>query len=282
MADMRATDLAKLLLPPIVLSAARRIFPRPTVRPPWVSAFEGPFLAWEDAVAASDGWEANAILEKTLDASLQVQRGEAAYQQDAVPLDRILYSETILAFLAMAAGFGEGRVNVVDIGGSLGVNFVQNERVLRPFLDRGACVWRVVEKPKTAALGRAHFRLPGLSFHDAWSEAAPEHGRRWGALFSGSLQYIDDPWRLIDDISAAGIELIAMDRVTVGAGSEDVIYVQRPDPGRYYDASFPVRVFGRGALEERMRRAGFELVERFGGSRLAEFELCGMIFTRAH
>jgi hypothetical protein len=57
--------------------------------------------------------------------------------------------------------------------------------------------------------------------------------------------------------------------------------VQRPDPVRYYDATVPVRIFGRDSLNQKMRAAGYQLVEQFGSSPLYDFELCGMIFMRA-
>jgi putative methyltransferase (TIGR04325 family) len=275
----RAMDLVRQLTPPIVLAAARRLAGRRTAKAPAWTPLEGPYESWAAAVAAADGWEAPAILEKTLELSLQLQRGEIAFQRDARALDRIVYSPTILAFIALLAGQDGGRLDIVDFGGSLGTNFQQNRRVLAPFLARGACRWRVVETPRTAALGRERFEEPGLAFFASWADAVAG-GAPKGLLFSSSFQYLEHQQGLLAEVAASGVETVAFERLMLVPGAEDRIYVQHTEPDRYGGASVAVRASGRAAFEATMAGLGFTLVEEFPGPRQPLVQQPGMLFTR--
>ena len=154
-----------------MLAGGRKIR-RLLVKPPPAN-FAGPYSSWQDAVAHSDGWDSSAILEKTLDLSLKMRDGLIVFQQDAIEYDRIIYSETILAFLAMASGMNGGKLDIVDFGGSLGTNFAQNRKILRPFIEKGKCAWNIVERQLTVDLGRKHFEDANLRFFGALDEAYP-------------------------------------------------------------------------------------------------------------
>jgi putative methyltransferase (TIGR04325 family) len=117
----------------------------------------GPYLSWQDAVTASDGWDAPEIMDKTLDVSLRLRDGDIAFQQDTIVHDRIIYSETILAFIAMIAGRNCGRIDIVDFAGSLGTNFMQNKKILEPFIKEAKCSWKIIERKIVVDLGREHF-----------------------------------------------------------------------------------------------------------------------------
>ena len=196
----------KLFIPPIVLSGARKICL--LGKPP--QDFEGPYATWQDAAANSDGWDASAILEKTLDRSLKVRDGEIGFQLDTVVFDRVIYSETVLAFLAIASAMNGGKLDIVDFGGSLGTNFAQNKKILRPFIEKGRCAWNVVERPPTADLGK-HFADENLRFFGGLEELKARVPKLpTSFLFTGSLQYVSEPFTLLNQIIAGGVNLIAL------------------------------------------------------------------------
>ena len=273
----RLKEHLKLFVPPIMLAAARKIRLLGKPRPD----FEGPYSSWEDAVANADGWDAPAILEKTLDRSLKMRDGLIEFQQDTVILDRVVYSEAILAFLAIASAMNGGKIDIVDFGGSLGTNFAQNRRVLRPFIDRGKCTWNVVERPPTADLGRKHFQDENLQFFGNLGELKARLLKiPTSFLFTGSLQCVDEPFSLLNWVIDCGVNLIAFDRLLVSPKAQDEVFVQRPNPEIYYRAAYPVRCFSRSRFLEMMVSKGFVLVEEFTKSPGAQFDHCGMIFAR--
>lgn len=109
---MTTKKALKLLLPPILLLPFRRPTPPSTHR--------GSFGRWFDAVAAADGYDSPAILEKQRAAARKVRDGEAVFERDSVLFDRIQYSFPMLAALLLAAGLNRDKLTILDFGGALG------------------------------------------------------------------------------------------------------------------------------------------------------------------
>src|SRR4051794_16587839 len=123
---MRAKEAIRLVTPPVLWQAAGRLRP---ARPSPTRTLQGPFPSWAEAEAHSEGWDQPNITEKMLDAALRVLDGLAPMERDGVIRDRIIYSQTILAFLILALSRGDE--SIVDFGGGLGSNYFQNARLLR-------------------------------------------------------------------------------------------------------------------------------------------------------
>jgi len=277
---MRIREIAKLALPPIILMGMRKVRSLSrvqTIRP----AFEGPVSSWAEAERQSDGWDAQVILDKTLDVSLKVKRGDIVFQQDTVVYDRIRYSDTILAFLTLVASANDGAINIVDFGGSLGTNFFQNRHVLKTCMEGGNCAWSIIERKAIVNFGRKHFQNEILRFFETVDEA-----RRVlrtlprSVLFSGSLQCLENPYFILDQVIGAGVDLLAFDRLLCSPIQEHEIYIQNPDPHRYYAASYPVWCFSRTKFIEYLGARSFELIAELSQRPELTFNHAGMIFRR--
>jgi putative methyltransferase (TIGR04325 family) len=277
-----AKAAARGLCPPLLWQFAhdlkRRFGPPP---PPPHRTFVGPFATWSDAVARSDGWDADVITTKALAAALEVRDGVAEFEQDTIVCDRIHYSATILAFLALALSRGKGRLGVVDFGGGLATTWHQNRKVLRHLADTRV-EWNIVERPVFATLGRQHFEREGVRFFASIAEAAAALGDDLpqAYLFSGSLQCVEHPQATLDAAIALGARVLAFDRLIVAPEAEDRIFVQQPDPAAYYAASYPTWCFSRSRFVERLTARGFTLVEDFSEDPGRPFDHCGMIFVK--
>jgi putative methyltransferase (TIGR04325 family) len=269
------------LTPPIVLGAVRWAAQLTGITRSVAPHFEGPLDSWQAAAARSDGWDAQVIVSKTLDAQLKVRDGIAAFQQDTIVYDRVTYSQTILAFIAMAASISSGDLNIIDFGGSLGTNFFQNKKILRFLMENRKCTWTVIERPIFAELGNKYFKSEVLRFDSSLqatlsnSKLVPE-----AFLFSGSLEYVPDPLAILDQCTNAGAKIIALDRVVLWAGKEHAVFVQHPDPNRYYRATYPIWAFSKDILIGQMIERGMSLVEHFTSTPNAQFDICGMIFAK--
>jgi len=267
----RLRQAIKLCVPPIVLLLLRRM-KRPAPQ------FIGPFSSWLAAPVESRGWEEQNLLARTLKLALAVRDGDVAYQYDGFAFEQIVYSETVLAFLALGAQLNASAIDVLDVGGSLGTNFEQNRKLLRPYIDAGKCRWTVLEVPETARLGAAHLATESLRFVGDIGDVA---GPTPCVLFSGSLQYLEQPLAIIDRLIAMGAALIAFDRVFVGEGPAHRVFVHQPPQDTYPGVAWRVWHFSRRCLVAEMAERGFELVETFRGDGAADgIASCGMIFRR--
>ena len=279
MCHLRTT--AKLFIPPILLDLKRGLQRRlkgGPVLPPL--AFEGPLPSWQDAVARSEGWNSSAITEKTLSMASKVRDGIIEFEQDTLAREKIIYSDTILAFLVLTLARQKNRLDVVDFGGSLGTNFFQNRKILRN-LGGIPFSWNIVERPVLADLGCRNFSTAELRFFTDIEQAAQSRADPIDAfLFSGSFQYLPDPPAFLDRLIAMGANILAFDRLLTSPALHHQPYIQRPDPEVYYRASYPVWCFSLTAFIENLTRKGFHLVEHFTPHPNATLNHCGMIFIR--
>ena len=262
-----AKAVLKAIAPPVLVSAWRRLRPAtPGVQ------FEGPFASFAEAAAHADGWDVSVITEKALAAAARVRDGLAAFEQDGIAYDRIVYSPTILAFLLLAASRRDA-LNIIDVGGGLGSNYFQNHKLVGSL---GMPVtWNILERPILAELGRAHFATAELGFFDDISQLPNANG----VLFTSSLQYIAEPFSALERAITLA-PLIALDRVLVGRSDRHAAFVQRPDPVAHYPATYAVWMFARNGLIDWFAEHGFRLVEYFPDDPRRAFEHCGMLFAR--
>ena len=244
--------------------------------------FREGFSGWDQARAASSGYDAPVILQRTLEATRRVLCGEAAWCRDGVPFPRPEYFWPLMAALMRVAAANDNCVRVLDFGGSLGCTYLQHRALLRS-LRR--VEWVVVEQPVVAGCGREHVLVDGLQFHDdipsALSLGAPDL-----VLLSSVLQYVGDPRAIMRELRYSGARAMVVDRTPVhDTGDANLIVVQRA-PRRVYSATYPCHIFSHAGLRELL--AGWEILAdfpaaegrfRLGGRR--SFEFRGMLLERS-
>jgi len=239
-------ELARLMVPPILVRGLqalreRRVGRASIEQDKTASSFlglVGDYATWAAALAESGGYDQEDILHKTSDALGKVKRGEAVYERDSVLFDKIEYAWPVLAGLMWVAARNDGRLNVLDVGGSPGSTYFQN----RAFLDGlGPVRWNIVEQPRHVEVGRQEFQDERLRFHDTLeaclAETTPDV-----ILLSSVLQYLEDPYALLDKLKASPCRYLIIDRTPFWEGSFDRLCVQHV-PASIYAASYPSWIF---------------------------------------
>ena len=237
-------------LPPILVRALKS-----SIRS--VIGFHGDYATWEEAVAASTGYDQASILEKVKNATLAVKRGEATYERDSVLFEKVEYSWPVLAGLMWAAAQGGGRLAVLDFGGSLGSGYFQNLKFLHELAD---VRWGVVDQPHYVACGRDHIQDERLRFYETIEECVGE--MRPNVVLLGSvLQYLRAPYQILHQMSQIGRTLLIIDRTPFSNLDEDRISVQHVPPS-IYAASYPSYIFSRRTFDKKIREH-WTLIEKF-------------------
>jgi putative methyltransferase (TIGR04325 family) len=274
---MKPKAILRRVTPPAIWDFASYI--RRRKQPAAVTGkFDGPYRTWELARRASDGWEAQAILEKTLRVSLLLRDGAVEYQQDTLVRRHVLYSPLILSMLMLAMERANGRLVIFDVGGSLGTNFYQNRKLIAD-MTLTSVRWNIIELSATAALGRTHFESESIRFFDSIEEATRNTSEPPQAvLFSGSLQYTQNPLSYIDHAIATGAAYLALDRLLMSPTKNNQIFVQRPDTETYYPAAYPVWCFSRNKFLAEMKGRGLHLIEHFTSDAAQHFDHGGLLF----
>ncbi len=177
------------LLPPILLESWRFI----QSSHGWGFCISGDYSSWEEALHTSTSYDSALILEKTKAALLKVKNGEAVYERDSVLFNEIQYTWPLLAGLMWVAAQSQGRLNVLDFGGSLGTTYYQNRTFLRNLPE---VKWNIIEQPAYVNVGKEYFENDILKFFltidTCLSDTQPNV-----ILLSGVLQYLENPYEIL-------------------------------------------------------------------------------------
>ena len=222
---MNYRNILKDVIPPVFLRMSNRANNKSSGDLIWA----GRFNSWQDAKDHGKGYNSGIILEKVKLATLKVKNGEAVYERDSVLFDEVQYAWPLLAALLKIASERNGKLNVLDFGGSLGSSYFQN----RDFLNLGANLkWNIIEQEHFVDCGKAGFEDDSLKFYYD-IESCLEQNNPDVLLLSGVLQYLDDPFQWISKFTSHSINYIIVDRtafvegdtfITVQKGSEHVDY----------------------------------------------------------
>lgn len=224
-------------------------------------SYEGSYKNWHDAEMAAAGYDATDLVTRLVNAARTVKRGEAAWEQDGV-----IHTETpsdfpvLTGLLRIALERRLDCLHIVDFGGGFGSSYYQ----CRAHLPRSLCLdWRIVEQPSLVRYGIAEFTTPQLRFFPSLEAAtAIEDVPADVVLLSSVLQYLEHPYRLLDEIAQQAIPYLLIDRHPCSF-TREMITVQHI-PASLYRASYPSWLFDRQRFIEYLER-NYELISQWDG-----------------
>lgn len=217
--------------------------------------WSGKYSSWKEATQDCDGYNQDQIL-KTVDSAMEkIVSGEYPYERDSVLFEEVQYSWPVLSGLLWSCAL-QGRLDVLDFGGSLGTVYYQN----RSFLSMLPHRWNVVEQSNYAALGKDKYETEHLRFHANLEECLNASVINT-LLISSSLQYISEPENFLRDLVSKNIPVIILDRLSLINQSAHRLTKQTV-PSEIYKASYPCWFFSeKRILVPILER--YELVGKF-------------------
>lgn len=208
--------------------------------PPTFEWFQGNYSTWDDALALCGGYNEDEILKKVASSSRLVRDGKAVFERDSVIFDKVQYSYPLLVSLLYSVSMLKNKLRLVDFGGSLGTTYFQNRNFLTS-LDELS--WNIVEQKHFVSLGRQEFSSKVLDFYldiqDVFVSKEIDL-----ILFSSSLQYISDPFGLLNEIEKFNFRFLLFDRIPffIDPRLSDRISIQHV-PDEIYRATYPAWFF---------------------------------------
>jgi putative methyltransferase (TIGR04325 family) len=201
--------------------------------------WHGSYSSWAEAKKKGTGYDSTSILEIVKKSSLKVKNGLAAYERDSVLFDNIEYSFPLLSGLMWIAAQKKGTLNILDFGGSLGSSYFQNKL----FLDSlSSFSWNIVEQPDFVKTGMENFSDKNLHFFYTIEDCLKSVDIDV-IILSSVLQYIDNPYDLLEHIKSTGIRFMIIDR-TPFINTTDRITLQKVNP-KIYKATYPCWFFNK-------------------------------------
>lgn len=236
--------------------------------------YDDNFVSWAEASRGASGYDADAIVDRVVAANQEVLAGRYAYERDSVLFAaHDDFNWQLVSGLLLSAAMNKGSLNVLDFGGSLASQFFQNSPLLELVSD---CTWSVVEQPKLVSAGTAGFTDPRFRFFSTIPECLENRNPKV-ALFSSSLQYLEDPAIVLSQLESSDVELLVVDRLPVSEIAADKFAVQAV-PKHIYPATYPLRVFGKETLEL-MLGPSWDRLSTWIASEGSEATKSGLTFT---
>jgi putative methyltransferase (TIGR04325 family) len=226
-----------------------------------IYGWHGDFDSWAEAKQKCTGYDSSEILVKVKSAALKVKDGYAVYERDSVLFSEIQYSYPLLSSLMWISAKNTGKLNVLDFGGSLGSTYFQNKL----FLDSlPQTKWCIVEQPEFVKTGLEYFQDNKLSFFNSIEECTLKNEIHV-VLLSSVLQYLEEPYKMLEQIRKTGIKYVIIDRTPFISG-KNRITVQKVNPA-IYKASYPCWFFNLESFLEFMGKdykliTGFDALDR--------------------
>ena len=237
--------------------------------------WHGNYSSWNEAKQKCSGYGSQIILAKVKQSSLKVKEGLAAYERDSVIYNEAQYSFPMLSGLMWIAAQNNGKLNVLDYGGSLGSSYYQNKR----FLDSLSDVhWCIVEQPNFVQTGLENFSSDRIHFYYTIAECLKSN-KIDVVLLSSVLQYLENPYELLENIKSGDFDYVIIDRTPFVKG-EDRITVQKVSP-KIYTAKYPCWFFNKNKFLNFMSPS-YKLILEFDAQDKANItsEFKGFLFKK--
>jgi putative methyltransferase (TIGR04325 family) len=203
--------------------------------------FFGNYPTWEEAMKDAEGYDKDIILETVKNSLLQVKEGKAIYERDSVLFDKIEYSFPVLTMLLKVALENQGKLSVLDFGGSLGSHYFQYRKFLA---DVTELQWSIVEQSKFVQCGQEFFANDELKFYYDIDRCLQERNPQL-ILLSGVLQCLEKPYEMLEYILSYKFAYVVLDITAFFEHSqEDKLTVQKVPP-TIYTASYPAWILNK-------------------------------------
>jgi len=195
--------------------------------------WHGNYNSWESAKVKCTGYDEINILNRVLETSRKVKSKEIAFERDSVPFEKIEYSFPLLAGLIWIAYQNEGKLNVMDYGGSLGTTYFQNLVFLNSLSE---VHWCVIEQPHFVMEGQHSFSDDKLEFFNSSEECLKMYQIDM-VLLSNIIHYMEKPFAFLEEIISKNIKYIFIDRTLLLPGQKDRLTIQKV-PKKIYKAKY--------------------------------------------
>ena len=215
------------------------------------------YSSWKEAQEHSLGYDSAKILEKVKSSLLQVKNGKAIFERDSVLFNKIEYSWGLLGGLLYAALNSDNKLRILDFGGSLGSHYFQNKNLLT---NLNEIKWCIVEQKHFVDCGKEHFEDDILKFYYDIDTCIKEQSPNV-IIFSSVLQYLENPYELLESVIDKGIKFIIFDRTSFTLKNKDILTIQKVPP-EVYNASYPAWFFNKRKFFDLFKEK-YELIAEF-------------------
>ena len=160
--------------------------------------------------ANSSGYTEDPTIDLAFESTLKLANGDLHHEKDSVLHNNFPYPWPVLTSLLYIGYTNKSQLRVLDFGGAFGINYFQNRKFLQ---DSLSLYWQILEQEKVVEKGKLHFETGDLRFIKE-EPGISELQEVNCLIFSGVLQYFENPYNVLESWIAKGIPFILIDKTT--------------------------------------------------------------------
>jgi putative methyltransferase (TIGR04325 family) len=236
--------IAKEILPPFLIKIFKKYYG---------IHYIGNFKSWQEAKNKSIGYEDPNILEAVKKETLDLKQWKLKINN---------YRWQFLSYFLLAvAMLRNQKIRVLDFGGAFGGLYFQHKKFLYKIPLES---WSIVEQKHFVSAGEKFFSENPIKFffYDIKSCIKSENPNI--LLLSGVLQFLEQPFKFLDEFLTHKFEFIIIDRTPFSKKNEDVIKIQIiPRFAHIYTGSYPCWFFDKLKFKDYFTNKGYLVLEEF-------------------
>tara|TARA_B100000686_G_C16766508_1_gene962181 strand:- start:188 stop:1003 length:816 start_codon:yes stop_codon:yes gene_type:complete len=207
-------------------------------------SFIGPYESWQKALDEVKGYQDKELQEYLYNQALKVREGKAVYERDGVLFDQIQRSWPLSLSIVMASRIlHKDNINILDYGGSYGTTAKENEIIESALGIK--LNWQIIENEYLVSQAKKSFTTDRIRFFYDLEEITKQSLITDIVLFGSCIQYIEHPYKLIDQINTnISPSFFLFDRTSFSDNGKENIYKQIVKIK--YKASYPVHALCEG------------------------------------
>ena len=206
------------------------------------TVFDDYKMTWEKAILKSSGYHNQIILNKVLKSTSRSIKDNSMFERDSVLIekDSLEYSYPLLFAIQLSLLQNKGELRLLDYGGALGSTYFQYRSF---FPNKSKVEWSIVEQINFVRAGIDLNPDEDIFFYDDLNKCLQNKNPSL-ALFSSSLQYLENPFGILDQISESNVQTLVIDRVPIFVNDPSCLSVQYvPDWIYSSRISYPSHIF---------------------------------------
>lgn len=238
--------IIKKITPPIFIEMVKGIFFSKKSK----YGFHGNYTCWEEVSKQVTGWETDIIFDKINQSTNQLEKKDDFFERDGEIISSTNQNFPLIYSLINSINIEKKELSIIDFGGSLGTHYKR----YRQFINNGIKIsWAIVEQKKYVDYAKKVNKNLELNFHYSISESLKINN--YSTFFSsGTIQYIEKPYKLMDEIMDYNFSTIVFDRMFFLNDVNDRICIQTVNPKLFYHASFSVWLFNEAKFKKHMSK----------------------------
>lgn len=233
---MALKQFFQAVTPPFIQTQMKNIFLKKK------GYFSGPYSSWAQAQLFASGYDDKMVLETVKQSTMQAKNNRGLFVRDGVVFAQPQYSYPLLAGMLKVAIEKESKFSILDFGGGLGTSYYAFRNFCPPNI---AIDWYIVEQRGFVECGNALFKDNELSFYTHVKDIPIQPDI---VLVSGALQYVEQPYQLLECLFSVGADYFILDRTWVSYLEVDDRILVEHVPQHIYKSSYPSWLFNHTKL----------------------------------